>query len=195
MSTTFRLESERLYIIRFEPTDAHAEFLVKLFNTPLFIAGEGDTGINTTEKALHQIRDGFIGKAFEKNGHGPYLISLHDGTLIGNVTMMRGDYTAPDVGFALLPEYTGQGYANEAALRLIEYATTSRESGGLGYAGVFGFTSNKNAKSKKAMERLGLENRGAYPLEAFGGHPSAVYVTKGMDEDLTVYGIKEGRLE
>ncbi|WWD16301.1 hypothetical protein CI109_100727 [Kwoniella shandongensis] len=195
MTTPFRLESSRLYIHRFEPTTEHADFLVKLYNTPLFIAGEGDTGINTTEKALRQIKDGFIGKAFAKNGHGPYLISLNDRTLIGSVTIMRGDYLAPDIGFALLPEYTKQGYAKEAGLRLIEYATQSKEEGGLGYPGVFVFTSNKNEKAKKLSESLGLEYRGVYPLQAFGGHPSAVYASKSMVEDLKVYGITEEKSE
>ncbi|KAK8090885.1 Acyl-CoA N-acyltransferase [Apiospora phragmitis] len=143
---------------------------------------------------------------------------------IGILTLMRGShYTVPDCGFALLPTYAGKGYATEAGRRLVQYATdpkkpttttsttseaaaasaeydeddddVPREGQGLGLEGVFGFTSSNNADSRKVCERLGLEFRGVYPLEAFGGAPSAVFALPGMEADLSVYGIKASRTD
>ncbi|KAK8033348.1 GNAT family acetyltransferase [Apiospora marii] len=140
---------------------------------------------------------------------------------VGMVTLMRGaHYTVPDCGFALLPAYAGKGYATEAGRRILRYAmdpkkpttttttTTSeaaasavddddvpREGEGLGLKGVFGFASSENADSRKVCERIGLEFRGVYPLEAFGGHPSAVFALPGMGADLSVYGIRASRMD
>lgn len=135
---------------------------------------------------------------------------------VGIVTLMRGShYTVPDCGFALLPAYAGKGYATEAGRRIIRYAmdpkrptATSRDAAasavdddvpregeGLGLEGVFGFTSSDNADSRKVCERIGLEFRGVYPLEGFGGHPSAVFALPGMEADLSVYGIKGSRMD
>lgn len=142
---------------------------------------------------------------------------------VGIVTLMRGaHYTVPDCGFALLPAYAGKGYAAEAGRRIVRYAmdpkkptsTTSseptasavddgdddnddvpREGEGLGLEGVFGFTGRDNADSRKVCERIGLEFRGVYPLEAFGGELSAVFALPGMGADLSVYGIKASRTD
>ena len=179
---SWQIETDRLIISRFQATPDHADFMVKLYNTPEFIAGEGNTGIDTSEKALKALRS--MGERFEKYGHGVYLVSLKDYTPIGSVSLMRGDYTCPDIGFALLTEYTKQGYATEAAKRIMEYARTD-----LKYDGVFGFAAPGNASSRKALERLGMEYRGTYPLEAFGSKPSVVYCMEGMGE-LQQLGIK-----
>ncbi|KAK8127525.1 GNAT family acetyltransferase [Apiospora sp. TS-2023a] len=133
---------------------------------------------------------------------------------VGIVTLMRGThYTVPDCGFALLPEYAGKGYATEVGRRIVQYAmdpkktTTSavnndndnddvpRDGEGLGLEGVFGFTGSNNIDSRKVCERIGLEFRGIYPLEAFGDEPSAVFALPGMEADLSVYGIKGSRTD
>ncbi|KAK7956123.1 acyl-CoA N-acyltransferase [Apiospora aurea] len=134
---------------------------------------------------------------------------------IGIVTLMRGaHYTAPDCGFALLPAYAGKGYATEVGKRIVKYATdpkpsptseaasadgddddVPREGEGLGLEGVFGFTSSDNADSTKVCQRIDLEFRGIYPLEAFGSGMSAVFALPGMQADLSVYGIKAARTD
>lgn len=114
---------------------------------------------------------------------------------VGIVTLMRGHYTVPDIGFALLPSYTRKGFATEAGRYVIEeYATVPVAEGGLGLAGVFGFTSANNENSKKVCERLRLVYRGVWPLEAFGGEDSAVFAMEGMGE-VSEYGIKGERVD
>ncbi|KAK8052057.1 hypothetical protein PG993_003442 [Apiospora rasikravindrae] len=154
--------------------------------------------------------------AGDNDDHEKATATLKPGQVpIGIVTLMRGThYTVPDCGFALLPAYAGKGYATEAGKRIVKYAmdpkpsttatgeTTSsagddvpREGEGLGLDGVFGFTSSDNADSRRVCERIGLEFRGVYPLEAFGGEPSAAFALPEMQKDLSVYGIKAQRTD
>ena len=224
LSPTFHLVTPRLYISHILAR-RDWDFIISLYNSDLFLKHNGKTGVDTQEKAFKHI-EGWITSNFEKNGHGQYLISLRsaegaagdasvpdEGGLApgqmpsGVVTLMRGDYSAPDIGFALLPEHPGQGFATAAGKRMLRFATDPPgevapvvaegalpEGQGLGLAGVFGFTAPDNADSKKVCLRLGLEYRGVYPLEAFGGQESAVYAMPGMG-DVGDYGIKGQRLD
>lgn len=223
LSPNFHIVTPRLYISRIlAPRDS--QFIIDLYNSDLFLKHNGKTGIDTEEKASKHI-EGWIASNFQKNGHGQYLISLRaadDGDAlrvgqapIGMVTLMRGDYAVPDIGFALLPAHTGKGYATEAGQRVLRFATdpTSAESAaeaevpapaaapeplpegrGLGLAGIFGFTDPDNEHSKRVCRRLGLEYRGVYPLEVFGDKESAVFAMPGMG-DVADYGIKGARVD
>ncbi|KKY24944.1 putative gnat family [Phaeomoniella chlamydospora] len=222
-SATFYLSTPRLYISHLLPVTHphHSEFICTLYNSELFVSTCGKTSVNSPEKAKSHI-EGWIACNFEKNGFGCYLISLRDRTSIvdskgdkalqsdetelkpgdvpiGITTLMRGNYTVPDIGFALLPEYTGKGYATEAGKRVIQFAAHDPvEQGGLGLEGVFGFTDPTNMGSRKICERLGLVDYGVYPLEAFGGKESAVYCSQGMvvdGEGLKKFGIMGDKIE
>jgi len=110
---------------------------------------------------------------------------------IGTVSLMKGappnrHYTAPDVGYAILPEMNGKGYATEAGKGLIEWAKVE-----LGVTGVFGFCDSTNLHSRRVLEKIGMEFRGIAALEVFGGAESAVCTLPGMSEDLSVYGLTE----
>lgn len=217
LSPTFHLVTPRLYISHIlAPRDC--QFIIDLYNSDLFLKHSGKTGIDNEEKALKHI-EGWIASNFQKNGHGQYLISLRsaegaEGDLqpgqapIGMVTLMRGHYSVPDIGFALLPDHTGKGYATEAGKRMLQFTTDPEgepapaaaegalpEGQGLGLAGAFGFTAPENQHSKSVCLRLGLEYRGVYALEAFGGQESAVYAMPSMGGDMGDYGIKGPRLD
>jgi RimJ/RimL family protein N-acetyltransferase len=194
-TTEWHLDTDRLRISRLLPINEHAQFINELYNSPLFLAGQGATGIDTDEKALKMI-NGFVNNLFIKYNHGIYLVSLHNGVKIGTVSIMIGEsFTVPDIGFALLPQYTGKGYAQEAGRAMMDYAVRAKSEGGLGYDGVFGFTSATNGQSRKACESLGLEYRGIYSLAAFGGGQSAVYAMTSMDKDLRKHGVVEERTD
>ena len=59
----------------------------------------------------------------------------------------------------------------------------------LGIDAVFGFCSAGNKRSRRVLEKVGLEFRGVRALRVFGGEESAIYVVPGMSEDLSVYGV------
>jgi len=206
----FHIETPHLYISYFIPSnDAHCNFLVYLYNTPEFIASIGGkpTSITTTAAARQRLEGRFRAE-HARNGYGTYLVSLKpaspspsapanspfattlaDCKPIGSVSLMRGDsadsYTAPDIGFAIVPEETGKGYATEAARGLIDYAQRN-----LGVDAVFGFFEKGNARSRRVVQKLGFEDRGVRALKAFGGAESEVWTLPGMDADLAVYGVE-----
>lgn len=74
----FFIESERLYLSYFLPEDdGHCDFLVKLYNTPEFIASNGGKPtLVTTREASRERLSGRFRDEHARNGYGTYLISL-----------------------------------------------------------------------------------------------------------------------
>jgi RimJ/RimL family protein N-acetyltransferase len=189
----FYFETPNLYISYMLPTEENCEFLVKLFNTPEFIAAEGKTGINTVEKARKQI-ESYI-PTHERVGHGIYLVTLKDsnapfpaGTLIGQASFMQGDpaknehwCSIPDIGWVILPEFTKKGYATEVGKALVKYSKDV-----LGKTELFAFTMEENKASRRVCEKVGFEFRGVMPILLFGGDMQCVYALPGT-KDLEAY--------
>ncbi|KAJ5653571.1 Acyl-CoA N-acyltransferase [Penicillium lividum] len=195
-SPTFSIPSERLHISYFLPdSPEHCAFLVKLWNTEEFIKSSGRTGIDTPEKASNFLRNR-VHADYARNKYGIFVISLKpyenaplsESTPIGTVSLMKGEppnsYLAPDIGYAILPEETGKGFATEAAVALLEYAR--RE---LGVNSAFGFCAKDDTHSARVLKKIGFEYRGEKKLKVFGGKESAVYVLPGMSHDLTIYNL------
>ncbi|OKL62050.1 hypothetical protein UA08_02402 [Talaromyces atroroseus] len=196
--SSFSIPTERLHISYIQPENPdHHAFIVHLWNTEQFIQTCGNTGIDTPEKAKEFCKNR-VQADYNRNKHGQFLVSLKphpdaslaESKLIGMVSLMKGEppnaYTCPDIGYTMLPEENGKGYATEAALGLLDYAR--RE---LNVTGVFGFCSKDNPASRRVLEKLGLEFRGLRKLRIFGGSLDAVYATPEMSSDLTVYGIDD----
>jgi RimJ/RimL family protein N-acetyltransferase len=188
--------SPQFYLSKFNPEDPkHCEFLVTLWNTPLFISMEGKTGIDSPEKAKALIEKRFMAE-YARNGYGHYIVSLKltplanfaECSFIGTVCLTKGDSkvspNVPDLGYVMLPEYCGKGFATEASKVLLKYAKDE-----LGVTEVFGFCDPKNYASRKVIKKAGLEYRNTKDLATFGGVTSVVYALPGMNRDLTVYGI------
>ncbi|KAJ5160426.1 uncharacterized protein N7482_007430 [Penicillium canariense] len=192
----FAISTPRLRIHPFDPdSTAHCEFLVQLWNTDDFINSSGHTGIDTPEKAAAFIRRRVLAD-YARNRHGQFLVSLVEANqaprLIGCASLMKGGpsdphyYLAPDVGYTILPEESGKGYATEAAKGMLDYARLE-----LGIDSVFGFCAAGNLRSRRVLEKLGMEYRGVAALSVFGGEESAVYTLPSMAQDLAVYNLTE----
>lgn len=95
-------------------------------------------------------------------------------------------YPAPDLGFAILPEYSGKGYATEAAKGLIDWVHSYH-----GIEAVFGFCDPSNQRSRKVLQNSGMIFKGIAELRVFGGKRSAVYALPTMGDDLSIYGLVE----
>lgn len=186
---TFSIKTERLHISYFQPGNSeHNEFLARLWKT---------SGIDTPEKADQFIKTR-IQADYNRNKYGQLLVSLKpwpdaslaESKLIGVVSLMKGEapnaYSRPDIGYNIVPEENGKGYATEAAIGLMDYAR--RE---FGVEEVFGFCGKNDSRSRHVLEKIGLEFRGDRKLSFFGGADSAVYALPGMDQDLKVYGIDD----
>ncbi len=126
--------------------------MLAVWNDPAFIRNVVDRGIRTAEQARKAIEEG-AGKLFEEHGYGPYCMSLKsNGTLIGICGLFkRENLDDPDIGFAVLPDYCGKGFAGEAAVAVVDYARTE-----LGLGMLTAIVSPTNAASIGLIEKLGL---------------------------------------
>lgn len=145
------LETERL-ILR-EVTEDDAPFVLDLLNQPSFKKYIGDRGVRTVEQAREYAETRFI-DSYRTNGFGLYLVELKaDSSPIGICGFVsRETLPAPDIGFALLPQYEKQGYAFEAASATMEHG---RET--LGFARVLAITTTDNDSSRILLEKIGLK--------------------------------------
>lgn len=153
------LETERL-IIR-ELNSGDAEFILKLLNTPTWLKFIGDRGVKNIEDALKYIANG-PAKSYAVNGFGLYLLELKTGNIpIGMCGLIKRDFLKdPDIGFALLPEYEGQGYGFESASAVLLYGQKT-----LGMRRIVAITVKENVNSIHLLEKIGLhhERMIAYP--------------------------------
>jgi RimJ/RimL family protein N-acetyltransferase len=179
--TTARLELRHLL-------PCHAPFLSTLYSSPIFQEGKATPSPFSEAAALKLLSpDGVFGNVQRRFGYGQFLVSLREtATPIGTVSLMRGDFACPDIGYAILGEYNGRGYATEAARGLIAYATQH-----WGLHGVFAFMDPTNKRSQRVAEKIGLTQRKARRLAAFGGQTCAVWASPAMDDDLAIYGVPD----
>lgn len=164
------LETERLYLRKCIP-EKDALFFIELVNSPGWLKYIGDRNIHTEEAALKYLNDRVL-KGYADHGHGGYtIIEKSSGKPVGN----SGLYKRPvldhaDVGYALLPEFYGKGYAYEAASAVMNYAKQ------LGMTRVHAITVAYNERSIHLLTKLGLKFEKLFRME-------------GDPEELSLYTI------
>lgn len=145
----FYLETERL---RLSPwAEGDRERLIALYADPLASRDFGrilrrDESERTFEKYL---------ATFEGYGFTRWKLTLNDGTFIGTTGVVRViDHQAlgthDEIGWRLLPEFWGKGYATEAA-RAAELDAHTR----CGLRDIITYTAPDNPASEGVMKRLG----------------------------------------
>jgi [ribosomal protein S5]-alanine N-acetyltransferase len=142
------LETPRLALSRLEPGDA--PFVVALLNQPSFIANIGDRGVRSIEDAHRYLREGPM-DMYEKHGFGLWrVVRKSDSTTVGMCGLLKRDNLPEvDIGYALLPEYWGAGFAFEAA-----EATLRHAAGKFGLKRVIAVVSQGNTASINLLEKL-----------------------------------------
>lgn len=148
--TALTLHTPRLVLREFVADDV--DFIVRLLNEPSFIEFIGDRGVRTPADASRYLREGPM-TSYRVNRHGLLRLSLRsDDTPIGMCGLVKRDTLPhPDIGFALLPEYWGQGYVTEAATAAMRHG---RET--LGLRTILGITTPHNRRSIAVLGKLGL---------------------------------------
>ena len=106
----------------------------------------------TLDQARAYIENGSV-HSFATHGFGSFLVRLTaTGAPVGVCGLYRRDYLpSPDVGFAFLPAFTGQGYAYEATAALMAHGRTA-----LSHTRFLAICSPANAASVKLLGKLGL---------------------------------------
>ncbi len=144
------LDTERLTLRTVEVDDA--AFFLALINEPSWLKNINDKGVRTLEQARESILTGPVAMQ-QKYGFSLFLVALKDGLApIGLCGLIKRD-TLPevDIGYALFPQYWGQGYAYEAALGVMAYGKNT-----IGLKCLLGTTAGHNVTSGKLLEKLGF---------------------------------------
>lgn len=129
-----------------------AGLMLEIWNDPAFVRYVGDRGIRTIDQAQDALAEGPM-RQYSDYGYGPYRLSLKDSNeAIGICGLFRRDgLDDADIGFALLPDYYGQGYASEAA-----FAVTGHAQHVLGLRRLTAIVSPHNGTSIALIEKLGM---------------------------------------
>ena len=143
-----KLTTPRLTVAFLKPEDN--ALILELLTSPTWLEFIGDRGVHTLGDA-----DGYIARMQDRYvqlGFGFCLVQLKDGAKIGMCGLIQRD-SLPDVdiGFALLPQFAGHGYALEAAWATLEYARDH-----LKLPRLAGITTPDNTRSIRLLETLGL---------------------------------------
>ncbi len=151
-------ETERLIL---RPTSVEdASFVLRLINTPKWLRFVGDRKVYSEEDAKLYIQERMLPQ-LQRLGYSNYtLIRKSDSAKVGCCGLYdREGLEGVDIGFALLPEFERQGYAFEAAHRIMKAAKEDFK-----IEHIKGITSKQHFASQKLLEKLGLIRTGLITL-------------------------------
>ena len=152
-----RIQTARLRISHLDIGDA--AFILELLNDPDWLRYIGDRGVHNPDEARDWIESG-PRASYRRYGFGLNLLALaSDHTPIGVCGLLQRDnLDGPDLGFALLPAFRDQGYAQEAAMAVIELARAADR----GPSQLYAFLTADNLASRRLLHKLGFVAAGDY---------------------------------
>lgn len=167
------IESDRLRLRALQP-ERDALPMLALLNDPGFLRFIGDRNVRSEEQARDYIALRVL-HSYALNGFGMYAIErLADGAWLGNAGLVRRDgLPGPDIGYAVLSEFAGQGYASEAARAVFAHARAQ-----LDIEDLYGITDVDNVASGRILLGLGMHERGVIQLPNVDS-ASRLYATPG----------------
>jgi RimJ/RimL family protein N-acetyltransferase len=149
-----KIETERLFLRELLPTDE--EKMYELDSNPEVHKYLGQNPIHRMEEARKVIA--LIRQQYIDNGIGRWaVIEKKTGEFIGwsGLKFIRefenGKVNFYDIGYRLMPQYWGKGYATESAKAAIKYGFEE-----LGLTEIIGSANVENIKSRRALEKCGL---------------------------------------
>jgi RimJ/RimL family protein N-acetyltransferase len=142
------LQTPRLTISRFALSDT--SFIIDLLNTPGWLQYIGDRNVHTREQAEAYLTNGPI-KSYNEFGFGLMKVSLSETNQpIGICGLLKREVLLhPDLGFAFLPQYFGQGFALEAAHAVLQHVRYERN-----VQTILAITLPDNQRSIQLLEKL-----------------------------------------
>lgn len=127
---------------------ADAVFIQELVNTEGWIRFIGERNVHSPEEA-----EAYIQRILDNESIRYWVARLNaDSSPVGVITFIQRDYLAfPDIGFAFLPRFSGQGYAFEAANTVLQHLMNAE-----GLTRILATTLPDNARSIQLLRRLGF---------------------------------------
>lgn len=155
------LKTGRLTLHQLKPNDA--PFILDLLNEPAFHKYIGDKGVRERKGALEYLENGPIA-SYENYGYGLYLVKeLASHSSIGICGLKKREVLEiPDLGFAFIKKYWGQGFATEAGQAVLDYAQKE-----LKLFHIAAITHPDNEGSIKVLTKLGFEFKKIVDLAGF----------------------------
>ncbi len=146
----FQFATERLILRELGVDDA--SFMLALLNDESFLRNIGDRGVRTLDQARQYIVDGAMA-SYRQHGFGLWAVRLvDDPACIGICGLIRRDTLEDvDIGYALLPEWRGQGYALEASRACMALARQR-----FGLHRIVAIAALDNLASARLLEKIGL---------------------------------------
>lgn len=144
------LKTERLLLSHLSFDDC--DFIVELLNEPGFQRFIGDKEVRAADDARGYLRKGPIG-SYEQHGFGMFLVSNKtDNASLGMCGLVKREgFDAPDVGFAFLQRFCGNGYALESAIAVMDYGKNV-----LALPRIIAMVDLENVSSIRLVEKLGM---------------------------------------
>ena len=126
----------------------HAAFIHQLLNTPGWLEFIGDRNVRSEAEAYT-----YINKINENPAVNYWTVCLPDEPApIGVISLIQRDYLDfPDIGFAFLPEFGGNGYAFEAASAILDHLRGESH-----YPRLYAVTLPGNTASIRLLVKLGF---------------------------------------
>ena len=152
------LVTERLVIRPFEQADAR--FIMVLLNEPTFIQNIGDKQIRSIDDAHRYLQQGPMA-SYQNFGFGLCCVQLKEnGQPIGMCGILkRPELNQPDLGYALLPHFTRQGYAREGAQAVLREHAQQFD-----LQQILAVTKPSNLASRRLLEGTGFVEHGEIEL-------------------------------
>ena len=152
------------------PTLNDGAFFLSLMTTSGWLRFIGDRGITTESQARQYVQNSLETTAHQP-GVGLFVMRLKtDGTPVGICSLVKRESLAHvDIGFAMLVDQEGYGYATEGALATLDYAKNV-----LKHKTLMGITHPENIASQRILERLGM-HRIPQDNPDHKSNPSVVY--------------------
>jgi RimJ/RimL family protein N-acetyltransferase len=133
-----------------------APFILRLLNDEGWLRFIGDKNVHSIADAIQYLENGSLAM-YARHGHGLYAVEVKDtGEQMGLCgLLLREGWEEVDIGFAFLPEFRMQGYAEEAARATLDYGRKA-----LGLPRIVAITDAANERSKRLLSRLGMRDEG-----------------------------------
>ncbi len=136
-------------------TLSDAAWLVSVLDNPEFHRFVADRGVRNPADAVRYLEAGPLA-SYRSHGFGLWAVRTADAVPVGIAGLVRREgLDHPDLGYAILPDCRGRGYATSAARLAL-----ARAHGPLGLTRVLAIVDPANHASRRVLARLGFRHQG-----------------------------------
>ncbi|WKV11455.1 GNAT family N-acetyltransferase [Marivirga harenae] len=151
-------------------TPEDAPLLFDLMTSEKWLAQIGDRGIKSVADARQYILDKMHPDLHRKGFVNHIVIDSETKAEIGTCSLHdRDGIDGVDIGYGILEQFEGKGYATAAAQKMVELALNT-----YGLNKVYAITNDENLGSSRVLEKLGFIHIGYVELP-IADHPVKLY--------------------